>query len=249
MPADYKIQADNRIVFGDDGLPLPSSELLRVAREIAGNRLLLSFSGRDSLAAWLYLIENGFEIIPYFCYTVPHLSYDDQMLDYYEQKLHTHIIRLPHPRTYELLRTGAWQPLENWRTLYYSQLPSFEFADIEQKLSQQFGLGDNYLCGVGIKAADNLMRLRLIRQMGPIGLKRRRYYYAVWDWKTADVKDYILQHGLKLSRQYLYFGSTGDGIESYWLKYLRDNLPDDYRRVVEMFPLVDVELFRYEQVR
>lgn len=249
MPVDYKIQADYRIAFGDDGLPLPSPDLLEIARGIAGNRLLLSFSGRDSLAAWLYLRENGFELIPYFCYTVPGLSYDGQMLDYYESKLGTHIIRLPHPRTYELLRTGAWQPLENWRVLHYAQLPSFEFADIESKLADQFGLGDNYLCAVGIKAADNLMRLRLIRQMGPIGLKRRRYYYAVWDWKTADVKEYIQRHGLKLSRQYLYFGSTGNGVEYRWLRYLKDNLPEDYNRVLDVFPLVDVELFRYEQVR
>jgi len=65
-------------VFDTEGKPLPSAELLEIARQVAGNRLLLSFSGRDSLAAWLYLRENGFELIPYWCYTVPGLSYDEQ---------------------------------------------------------------------------------------------------------------------------------------------------------------------------
>jgi hypothetical protein len=80
-------------------MPLPSPELVPIAREMAGNRLLLSFSGRDSLAMWLWLREQGFELIPYWCYTVPHLSYDDEMLDYYERYFGVHYC-LPHPRTY-----------------------------------------------------------------------------------------------------------------------------------------------------
>lgn len=240
---------DNRLCgFDEDGQLIPSCDLLAIVREIAGDRLLLSFSGRDSLAVWLYLRDAGFELIPYWCYTVPGLSYDEQMLEYYERVLGTHIVRLPHPRTYELLHVGAWQPLDTWRTLYWSGLPRFEFADIERRLAEQFGLGDHYLCAVGFKSADNLNRMRLIRQMGPIGQKRRRYYFAVWDWKTADIKAYIQKHGLKLSRSYLYFGSTGDGVEYSWLAYLRDHLPEDLQKVRDIFPLIDLELFRYEQV-
>ncbi len=239
---------DRNAGMSPDGWPLPSEELIPIVRENAGNRLLLSFSGRDSLAAWLYLREHGFELIPYWCYSVPGLSYDTQMLDYYEREMGVHIIRLPHPRLYEHLGAGSWQPLENWRVLYWSRLPRYDFADIEQLLARQFGLGDNYLSVVGIKASDNLMRLRLIRQMGPIGTKRRHYYYAIWDWKTADVKEHIQRHGMKLSRAYLHYGSTGDIIEYYWLAYLRDNLPDDYQKVLDLFPLADLELFRYEKV-
>ncbi len=242
-----RIQTTGRNGIGEDGQPIPSDDLRQYARDIAGNRLLLSFSGRDSLAAWLYLRDH-FELIPYWCYTVPGLSYDEQMLEYYEREFHCHIIRLPHPRTYELLRRGAWQPLENWRMLYYAQLPYFDYADIEQRLARQFGLGENYLAVVGIKAADNLMRLRLIRQMGPIGNKHRHYYFAIWDWKTVDVQEYIRKAGLKLSREYRYWGSTGDGIEYNWLAYLRDNLPEDYQKVLDVFPLADLELFRFEHV-
>jgi hypothetical protein len=234
--------------FGADGWPMPSADLVHVARAMAGNRLLLSFSGRDSLAAWLFLRDRDFEVIPYWSYMVPHLSYDDQMLVYYERELGAHIIRLPHPLTYWLLRRGAWQTPDTATMLKAANLAVFDFASIEAHLAKHFGLGDNYLSAVGIKAADNLMRLRLIRQMGPIGQKRRRYYYAVWDWKTADVKAYIQRHGLKLSRCYSYWGSTGDGIEYGWLAYLRDHLPDDFQKVLDLFPLADLELYRYEHV-
>lgn len=248
MPTVSTNQLNIKTGFGDDGMPLPSSDLVEIAREIAGNRLLLSFSGRDSLSLWLYLREHGFELIPYFCYTVPGLSYDEEMLEYYEGYFDTHIIRLPHPRTYELLRVGAWQTPVTCGMLGRAGLTRFEFADIENYLAAQFGLGDNYLSAVGIKAADNLMRLRLIRQMGPIGLKKRRYYYAIWDWKTADIRECLRVHGLKLSASYRHFGSTGDGIDYVFLRYLKDNLPDDYQKVLDLFPLAEIELFRYEKV-
>ena len=252
MPTKAKVSTNQlgiKVGFGDDGVPLPSAELPEIVRGIAGDRLLLSFSGRDSLSLWIFLRGEGFDIIPYFCYTVPGLSYDNEMLYYYERYFDTHIIRLPHPRTYELLRVGAWQSPETCGMLGRAGITRFEFADIENYLALQFGLGEDYLSAVGIKAADNLMRLRLIRQMGPIGLKKRRYYYGIWDWKTADIRVCLKENGLKLSASYRHFGSTGDGIDYVFLRYLKDNLPDDFQRVLDVFPLVDVELFRYEQVR
>lgn len=241
-------QLGDDLGFGRDGMPLPSPELVPLARAIAGDTLLLALSGRDSAAMWLYLRELDFRIVPYWCYTVPHLSYDDEMLDYYERYFDTHIIRLPHPRTYELLRAGDWMPPRAAAIAVNANLVRFEFADIEARLAAEYGLGENYLCAVGMKAADNLMRLRMIRQMGPIGVRKRRYYYAIWDWKTADVREQLHRHNLKLSRSYRYFGSTGDGIDFRFLRYLKDNLPEDYQRVLDVFPLADLELFRYEQV-
>lgn len=241
-------QLNTAVGFGADGMPISSSDLVPIARGIAGNRLLLSFSGRDSLALWLYLREQGFELVPYWCYTVPGLSYDEEMLAYYEDWFGQHIIRLPHPRTYELLVTGSWLPPHTCAMIEAAGLPRFEFADIEGWLARTHGLGPDFLSAVGIRAADNLMRLRLVRQMGPIGTKKRRYYYGVWDWKTADVRDILRRYKIRLSASYRHFGSTGDGIDYRWLRYLRDRLPDDYERVLDVFPLVDLELFRYEQV-
>lgn len=239
---------DNRF-FTSDGMPLPSDQLMSVARSIAGNKILLAFSGRDSLAMWLYLRDAGFEIIPYFCYTVPGLSYDAEMMAYYETQFNTHIIRLPHPRTYELFHARAYLPAHVCAMIGRCGFGRFTFADIEGYLAGQFGLGDDYLCAVGIKAADNLMRLRMIRQMGPIGLKRRHYYFSIWDWKPADVREAIRSKGLLLSRSYLYFGSTGDGIDYKFLVFLRDNLPEDYRRVLDVFPMADIEIYRHEGVK
>lgn len=82
--------------------------LLRSVLDAQGhNRLLLSFScGKDSLAMWLWLRETKqVEIIPYFLYWVPGLSFVERALDYYEQVFGQRITRLPHPLFYDLLTT------------------------------------------------------------------------------------------------------------------------------------------------
>jgi len=209
--------------------------------------MLLAFSGRDSLCCWLRLRAAGIEIIPYFLYTVPGLSYDDEMLAYYERFFNTPIIRLPHHVTYNLLRCGTWQTLDGAASIYRANLPRYDFKDVENHLAGEFGLPDSYLCSVGMKAADNAQRFHTIRQRGTIG-RVRHYYYTIWDWNTAQVKEYLAGNGVKLSKSYLYFGSTGDGIDYRFLRFLKDKLPQDYQRVLDVFPLAELELFRYEVV-
>ena len=95
-------QTDRNPSFLPNGEPVPSNDLPALVEQLQGGdkRVLLSFSGKDSLAAWLFLVERGFDVIPYFCYVVPHLSYDDEVLDYYEKFFKTKIYRFLHPVSY-----------------------------------------------------------------------------------------------------------------------------------------------------
>ena len=88
--------------FTPEGQPVPSLALFDVVAGLQEGcrRVMLSFSGKDSLAAWLYLVEHDFEVIPYWCYSVPGLSFDDEMIEYYEQAMSTKIYRFLHPGSY-----------------------------------------------------------------------------------------------------------------------------------------------------
>lgn len=87
--------------YGPDGWPLRGEELLAFARERFPEPWLISFScGKDSLAAWLWLRERGIQLVPYYLYWVPGLSFVEEALAYYEEFFGTHIIRLPHPYFY-----------------------------------------------------------------------------------------------------------------------------------------------------
>lgn len=243
----YKIQGDKRY-YGPDDLPLPSAALVERVRADFGNRLIMAVSGKDSIAAWLYLREQGFELIPYWCYDLPGCSFDEQAWRYYQDFFGVKIYRLPHPILYAKLRAGKFQTPHSWARLKAMHLPDFDYAFIEYAIAREHGLGENYLTAVGMRSADNLMRYRLLRQMGAVGVKRRHFYYPIWDWTLEDVRAILAKYNCKLSRSYAHFDNTGNGVDYLTLRVLREELPADYARVLEIFPLAEAEIFRIEQV-
>jgi len=67
-----------------DYLPrhFPDSSLLRkFVKERFGARVILAFSGgKDALSAWLALRDDGFEVVPYFMYLIPGLSFIEESI-------------------------------------------------------------------------------------------------------------------------------------------------------------------------
>jgi hypothetical protein len=238
--------------FLPDGEPVASIDLFDIVERLqeGERRVLLSFSGKDSLAAWCYLVEHDFEVIPYWCYSVPGLSFDDEMLAYYEDKFKTHIYRFLHPASYHMLAACAWQPPDAVAAVLSLDIPTHvDYAAIERQVIDFTGMRADTFTAVGIRAADNLMRNRLVHQMGPLGLKHRRYWWAVWDFGIDDVLATIRRHGLKLSRAYRIWGATGDIWTYPVLKILKEQCPADYAKIQAVFPLIDLEMFRYEGVQ
>jgi hypothetical protein len=237
--------------FNLEGKLYDSRALVDVARAQVGNKLLLGFSGKDSLAAWLFLREQGFEIVPYMLYTVPGMKIDLEARAYYEDFFQTKIYYLPHPYFYTMLRNMEWQIPHQAATLKRLDMADFDFAGIEGLLAEENGLDpDNYFSVVGYLASDNLGRNSFINRSGTLGLKHRRYYFAIWDWHYADVMGIIDRSKCRLPRHYRIWGNTGTGrpFEYTGLKRLREHVPEDYQRVLKYFPFLDLEMFRYEVV-
>jgi len=213
------------------------------------NRLLLSFScGKDSLAMWLWLREQPrqLDIIPYFLYWIPGLSFVERALDYYEEIFGQHIIRLPHPLFYDMLTTFAYQPPQRVHIIENMQLPRFDFADIDNILAGEQGLGDKWYCAIGFRSKDGIDRRNLIKQMGVAGVKHRHFYYPIWDWDVEQVGGIINRHGVQLPEDYRYWGRTLAAFDYQYLAPLKTHFPADFERARQWFPLIDAEFFRYE---
>ena len=253
MDAEIKIKRDViQSWYGRDesGVPLRGKALLDFALAESGtNKMLLSFSaGKDSLATWLYLLEDGrFEIIPYFLYWVPGMQFVEEALAYYEDFFGTHIIRLPHPLLYQYLNDFVFQPPERVAIIRAMRLPNFDFADIDDVLAHHLRLGKPFTA-IGMRYYDNMQRRWLIEQQGAIGNKRRRFLYPIWDWRIDDVAAIIKRHNVKLPRDYAVFGRTLAAFDYQYLKPLREYFPDDYQRLLDFFPLAELEIWRYEVV-
>lgn len=226
---------------------LPDSESLIEIVKQRTDTILLSFSmGKDSLAMWLYLRPH-FRIIPYYMYMVPGLRSDEGPLAYYENWFDTHIIRMPHPLLYSQLRDLVYQPPDRVARILDMELPAFEYSDIDNLLFQEFGLTDSF-CAIGMRMKDNIDRRNMILQRGVLGEGKRRYYYGVWDWDVNQVGAQIARAGVRIHPLYDVIGRTIIAFDYQYMKPFREAYPDDFERVLEWFPLMGAEFFRYERM-
>ena len=145
--------------FLPSGEPVPSADLPAVVMRLqdGDNRVLLSISGKDSLAAWLFLREHDFRVIPYFCYSAPGLSYDDEWIEYLQDKFETKIYRFLHPASNNLLSAFCYQTPERVGTIARIGLIKYDFAFLESEIRIAECLPGTTFSAVGIRAKDNLM--------------------------------------------------------------------------------------------
>jgi 3'-phosphoadenosine 5'-phosphosulfate sulfotransferase (PAPS reductase)/FAD synthetase len=72
-------------------------------------------------------------------------------------------------------------------------------------------------------------------------------YHPIWDWKKRDLIDCFNKHKIKLPIDYKLFGRSFDGLDLRFLMPLKKHLPNDYKKILEWFPLAELEIFRYER--
>jgi len=235
-----------------DGQPLQGDALLDYVHTLSGDTVFLQFSmGKDSICSWLRLREYGqFNIIPFFLYWFPNLSWQLEALDYYEDWFGQHIIRLPHPWFNDHLRNRLYQPPDRIAQILSLNLQKWDFGDIEDLLAADCDLTDPLpYTAVGFRGADNIDRRNLIIQKGAVGSGRRRYFFPIWEWNIKDIANCIKRHKVKLPQDYQYWGRTIGAWDYQYLKPIQEYFPTDYEQVVKFWmPLIDCELFRHEVV-
>lgn len=75
---------------------------------------------------------------------------------------------------------------------------------------------------------------------------KRRYFYPCWDWKKERLLEELGRANIKLPVDYRVFGRSFDGLDLRFLVKIREHFPRDYRTILDWFPLVDMEIARYE---
>lgn len=224
---------------------LPSAELRAdLARD--GRPVLLAFSrGKDSLAAWLALRDAGVEVRPFHLYLVPGLEFVDESVAFYEDYFGTRIPQLPHPSLYRWLNNFVFQAPEHLAIIEAAQLPEPDYVDISRLLCEDvYGLdpAGTYTAD-GIRAADSPNRRTAIKGHGPVRDHVMKVS-PVWDWRIKHVRAALAEHRCPLPVDYELFNRTFDGLDLRFLKPIKDRFPGDYERILEWFPLADLELFR-----
>ena len=223
-----------------------SAQVIECVREKQSETLLAFSTGKDAIATWLAIRPAFDNVHPYYLYLVPGLEFVDESLDYYERFFQTKIVRLPHPSLHRWLNSFVFQPPERLNVIKQALLPVHSYKDIRNVMVQDYSLQADMLVADGVRAADSPMRLIAIKRHGPISYTQKRYH-PIWDWKKQNLIDCFKKFNVKLPSDYKMFGRSFDGLDLRFLLPLKKHRPRDYAKVLEWFPLADLEVYRWEK--
>ncbi len=247
-----KRQMRNQPGYDETGEWKAGLDLLADARAYAGDTMLLAFSGgKDSVAMWLWLREVApdLKIIPFFMDMTPGLKLIEDQLAYYEDFFQTHIIHMVHPSFYGDLNYYTFQTPENVRLIRALDLPNFDRQTIADLLADELNLPlPGPLTAMGLRRKDNPIRSGLMTNARPIGTRKSKHFYPIWDWDTPQVAEIIGRYGVKLPIGYKLWGRNLVNLEYAVLKIVRERWPADFAILQAYYPLIEAEFFRYEKV-
>lgn len=227
---------------------MPALSGIETIKEVAKRqkKSLLAFScGKDAVATWLAIREHFDEVVPYYLYLVPDLDFVNESIDYYERFFGTKIVQLPHPSVHRMLNNFVFQPPQNCKVIEQAGLPDFDYLDIQAVMCERYNLPKKTLVADGVRAADSPMRRVAINTHGSISYNQLKYH-PIWDWKKADLIECFKKHNVKLAVDYKIFGRSFDGIDLRFLYLIRQHFPKDYQKILDLYPLADLEIFRWE---
>lgn len=220
-------------------------------RAKVGPRLLLAFSsGKDALASAIVLRPRFEELIPFYCYYVPGLTIIEEALDFYERRLFKRpIIRAPHPIFITWLADFRFQTPTSAREIAALNLPrAWSYPDTVADICKAEGLPKGSVYATGARAGEFFTRLVMCQKSG--GWQRnRQQVWPIWDMTRDQTLNLIDRSGIPLSREYDFFHSSFCGLDYAFISQIKEHVPEDWETIQRWFPLIELEIWRYERSR
>ena len=224
------------------GQPTSAAVLDRLKAE--GRPVLLAFScGKDSLGTWCAMIDVGIEVIPAYLWYLPGLAFVDDEIRHYEELFRTKIHRYPHPSFYRWVSEGVCQPPARLRAIAELDVVAPDYGQTWAAIRDDLGLPQDTWVADGVRAADSIVRRASFVRNGI--MKRTTHKVSpIADMLKGELMGLLESHGVDLPCDYEIWGRSFDGIDYRFVEPMRRELPRDFARLHEWFPLVDAELVR-----
>lgn len=188
--------------------------------------VLVAFSGGKESVVVLDMCFRYFKHVqPYFQYCVPGLSFNEKLLNWYENRYETEILRVPVENIGAMFRYGIY-------TIPDPTFPIVSETDVWNYMRHETGTW--WIAG-GERINDSLMRRARIKHSSTIDVRSGRLF-PVAMWKTQEVYDYIKYHKLFLSKEQKQLKHSLRIFQPADLMYIKQHLPDDYAKILHMFP-------------
>lgn len=224
-----------------------SNELCQRVAKISGDTdVILNFSlGKESIACYYQLKRYFKNIHLIYKYVIPDLSFVQESIDYFEAKFGQNIIKMPNIGFYRMINGNVFASPEHLEIIHRIGLPNHTYKDYEKLVRIDLGLPNSFIA-IGVRAADSPTRAMVVNTYGPVS--KRKTFYPIFDWKYEDLRRCFKENNVKLPVDYEMFGKSFDGLDYRFIKPIKERYPDDYERIKQFFPLIDLEILRYEKI-
>ncbi len=230
----------------------PTSAEIRTKLATEQRTVLVAMSlGKDAIATELALQDAGIHTELAYLYYIPGhqpgttLDFIETTIRDLEQALGKPIHRYPHPSLYRWLRHLMFQPPERIQTIEAAQLPDITYEEEWEYIREDLGLPPDTWVADGVRAADSIVRRASLSRHGLMKPNHHKVS-PIADWLKAEVMDRIDQAGISLPIDYQWFGRSFDGLDYRFLHPLQQHAPEDFQRVLDWFPLADLEILRHD---
>lgn len=220
-----------------------SLELLQraadAAREETGEAaVVIALSGgKDSIVTLDLAMQVFSRVEAFYMHLVEGLQCEAERLDPLVRRYGIRLHHVPHFALGGMLKDAVFSPHRHGHAHY---LPDIKQKDIEALVRARSGVA---WLAFGHRASDSIERNAMLKKIGGFDPKTHRVY-PIWRWKPKDVLAYLRAKRLPIPRQL--FPGHSDGVNLYprTLRVLRERYPDDYRKILEVFPYAEAGIAR-----
>lgn len=214
---------------------------LKYVRQKTDKTILFYSGGKDSITLLEMLSSLFSEVVCVFMYFIEGLDHQKPLLQYPLLKYkNVKVLQYPH-----------WMISHYLKHSYFrfhrieEKCPLLKLVDIEYKVKRDTGI--QWMVN-GAKKSDSLHRNLMLGTLkfDSINDKSKRVY-PLATWKKADVMAYIKARNLALPVDYGLGKSNGMDLRPEVLCWLKANWPNDFIKVVRVYPFAEKLVYDYEQ--
>jgi hypothetical protein len=219
-----------------------SEDLCRRVASDFGGVCLLGFSrGKNSVGAWVQCKKFFTRIIPYHCWLVPGMRFEEDSLKYYEDFFQTKILSVPHPSVSRFFSQQVFtDPFANHA---FDSWAAHDYQDVYAHVSSMAGVSPLTLSAIGVRSADSIYRRKAIMKTGGINVGKGEFY-PCHDWNAERLERELVASGVRLPVDYTWWGRSFDGLDSRFTTGLKQNAPEDFKKLSALYPLAYADVCR-----
>jgi len=211
-------------------------ETLETLRALAGDNesVIVSYSGgKDSLVV-MDLCKKAFPcVVSFFMYLIPGTSIMERQINYAKARWDIEVLQYPHWALYSMLLAGVYcDPRGN--ELIAAGARKIKMSDVYNQVRDETGIS---LIATGMKRADSMFRQRSLSN------KMHKVIHPINGWNKFDIIVYCKENDIELP--IMNNGhSVGVDLTSDGLIYLKQNHPEDFEKLLKIFPYAEVPIYQ-----